>query len=125
MSFYINTDHIEDVAVLECAGRMVHAQALSLLKDAVTGLPQARVIVVDISGVTMLDARGLGVLVSLHNWSCARGIQMRLVNPSKLVRQMLLATGLTSVLHVSSFDDVIHIFCGADRPIESVAGAVA
>jgi len=126
MSFYINTQQTGDVAVLQCAGRMVRAgQALSLLRDAVTSLSQVRVIVLDLSEVGMLDAGGLGVLVSLHNWACANGIQLKLVNPSTLVRQMLELTRLTSVLHISSVEDVIHIFCNGDRAIENVAGAVA
>jgi anti-sigma B factor antagonist len=125
MSFYINTEQTGDVAVLQCAGRMVRAQALSLLKDAVTSLSRLRLVVLDLSEVEMVDASGLGVLVSLHNWACAKGIQLKLVNPSKLVRQMLELTKLTSVLHISSVEDVIQIFCNGDRAIQNVAGAVA
>jgi hypothetical protein len=47
------------------------------------------------------------------------------VNPSKLVREALELTGLTSVLHVSSVEDVIEIFCGSDRAIENITRAVA
>jgi anti-anti-sigma factor len=125
MSFYINTQQTGDVAVLQCAGRMVRAQALALLKDAVTSLSQLRVVVLDLSEVEVLDAGGLGMLVSLHNWACANAIQLKLVNPSTLVRQMLELTRLTSVLHISSVEDVIQIFCSGDRAIENVAGAVA
>ena len=125
MSFYINTEQTGDVAVLQCAGRMVRAQALSLLKDAVTSLSRLRLVVFDLSEVEMVDASGLGMLVSLHNWACAKGIQLKLVNPSKLARQMLELTKLTSVLHISSVEDVIQIFCNGDRAIQNVAGAVA
>jgi anti-sigma B factor antagonist len=125
MSFYINTEQTGDVAVLQCAGRIVRAQALSLLKDAVASLSQLRVVVLDLSEVEMVDAGGLGVLVSLHNWACAKGLQLNLVNPSKLVRQMLELTRLTSVLHISSVEDVIQIFCSSDRVIENVNRALA
>lgn len=125
MSFYINTQQAGDVAVVQCAGRMVHAQALSLLKDAVTSLSQLRVVVLDLSEVEILDAGGLGVLVSLHNWACVNGIQLKLLQPSRPVRQMLELTRLTSVLDISSVEDVVEIFCTADRAIENEAGAVA
>ena len=125
MSFYINIEQTGDVVVVRCAGRMVRAQALSLLKDGVTSLSQSRVVVLDLSEVGMLDAGGLGMLVSLHNWACANGIQLKLVNPSKPVQQMLELTRLVSVLHVSSVEDIIQIFCSGDRAIEHVAGAVA
>ena len=113
------------MAVLQCAGRIVRAQALCLLEDAVTRLSRLRVIVLDLSKVEMLDASGLGVLVFLHNWAGANGVQLKLVNPSKLVREMLELTGLTSVLHISSVDDVIQIFCNVDRAINNVDRAVA
>jgi anti-anti-sigma factor len=125
MSFYINAEQIGDVAVLQCGGRIVCAQALCVLKDAVTSLSQLRMIVLDVSDVEMLDAAGLGVLVSLHNWACTNGIQLKLVNPSKFVRKMLELTGLTSVLHVSSVHDLVQIFCHSDRAVENVYRAAA
>lgn len=125
MSLYIEIEQIEDVAVLRCAGRIVRAEALRILEDAVTSLSHSRVIVLDLSEVKMLDGGGLGTLVFLHNWTSANGIQLKLVNPSQLVRKMIELTGLTSVLHVSSVNDVVEIFCGSHRPIENVDRAVA
>lgn len=125
MSFYISTEQIEDVAVLQCAGRIGCPESLTVLKEAVTSLSQLRVIVLDLSSVEMLDARGLGMLVFLHNWACATGIQVKLVNPSRLAREMLEVTGLTSVLHVSSIRDVIEMFCIAHHVIEKANHAVA
>jgi anti-sigma B factor antagonist len=125
MSLYINIEQTADVAVLQCAGRMVRSQALSLLKDAVTSLSRLRVVVLDLSEVEMLDAGGLGMLVSLHNWACVNGIQLKLVNPSKPARQILELTRLTSVFHISSVEDVIQIFCSGDQANKSVVGAVA
>lgn len=125
MSFYINIEQTDDVAVLQCSGRMVRPQALSLLKDVVTSLPRLRVVMLDLSGVEAIDAAGLGVLVSLHNRACMDGIQLKLVNPSNPVRQILELTRLTSVLHISSVEEVINIFCIAEQAIENATGAVA
>ena len=125
MSFYFNTEQVGDVAVLQCAGRMVRAKALYLLKDAVTRLLTRRVIVLDLSMVQMLDASGLGVLVWLHNWAGTNGVQLTLVNPSKPVCDMLELTRLTSVLHISSVEDVIQILCKVDRVIENADRMVA
>ena len=125
MSLYINIEQAADVAVLQCAGRMVRSQALSLLKDAVTSLSRLRVVVLDLSEVEMLDAGGLGMLVSLHNWACVNEIQLKLVNPSKPVRQTLELIRLTSVFHISSVEDVLQIFCSGGQANKSVVGAVA
>jgi len=62
---------------------------------------------------------------SKADWACATGVQVKLVNPSKLVRGMLELTGLTSVLHVSSVDDVIEMFCPSHHAIENLDLAVA
>ena len=120
MSLQIEVEKNREVAVLQCTGRIVRNEALPALRKVLTSLSHLRVIVLDLSEVEMLDASGLGVLVSLHNWTFARGIQLKLVNPSTLLREMLELTGLTSVFHISSVDDVIEIFCGPDRAIENI-----
>jgi anti-anti-sigma factor len=113
------------VAVLQCGGRLARGEALHLLKDAVTSLSRLRVVVLDLSELEMLDGGGLGMLVFLHNWTSASSIQLKLVNPSSLVLEMLMRTRLTSVLHVSSIDDVVEIFCNSDGTAENVDRAVA
>jgi anti-anti-sigma factor len=120
MSLQIEVEKSREVAVLQCTGRIVRNEALPALRKVLTSLSHLRVIVLDLSEVEMLDASGLGVLVSLHNWTFARGIQLKLVNPSTLLREMLELTGLTSVFHISSVDDVIEIFCCPDRAIENI-----
>jgi anti-anti-sigma factor len=125
MSLSINIQQITDVAVLQCAGRIVRAQALCLLKEDVTSLSQLRVIMLDLSEVKMVDAGGLGMLVFLHKWACQRGIQLKLVNPSKLVTEILTLTGLTAVLRISSVEDVLQIFCNVDGATQNADSAVA
>jgi anti-anti-sigma factor len=125
MSLRIDVEKSREVAVLQCTGRIVRNEALPVLRNVLPSLSLLRVIVLDLSEVEMLDASGLGVLVSLHNWTSARGIQLKLVNPSILVREMLELTGLTSVFHISSVDDVIEIFCCPDRAIDNMERAVA
>jgi anti-anti-sigma factor len=125
MSLHIKSEQAGDVAVLQCAGRIVRGEALQLLKDAVTSLRQPRVIVLDLSAVEMLDGGGLGTLVFLHCWTRDNGIQLKLVNPSNFTLEMLEQTGLTSSLHVSSVDDAVEVLCNFDSKNENVNRAVA
>jgi anti-anti-sigma factor len=125
MSLHIKSEQAGDVAVLQCAGRIVRGEALQLLKDAVTSLRQPRVIVLDLSAVEMLDGGGLGTLVFLHCWTGDNGIQLKLVNPSTFTLEMLEQTGLTSFLHVSSVDDAVEVLCNFDSKNENVNRAVA
>ena len=125
MSFYIKIEQAGDVAVLQCAERIVRGEALHVLKDAVTSLPRARVIVLDLSGVRMIDCGGLGMLVFLRCWTRDNGIQLKVVNPSNFARQMLELTQLTSVLYVLSVKDASEVVCNSDSTAENLRRAVA
>jgi anti-anti-sigma factor len=111
MSLHIKSEQTGDVAVLQCAGRIVRGEAIHSLKDAVVGLKQPRVVVLDLTGVEMLDGGGLGILVFLHRWTRDHDIQLKLVNPSSFVREMLDRTRLTCVFNISSVDDAVEILC--------------
>src|SRR6516225_10133561 len=125
MALRIKFERTSDVAVVRCGGRLVRGEALNFLKDAVTSLSGLRVIVLDLSEVEMLDGGGLGILVFLHKFTRSAGIQLKLVNPSSLVLEMLTRTRLTTVLHVSSIVDVVEIFCNSDGSTENVDRTVA
>src|SRR6516225_7292049 len=111
MSFQVKSKQTDDVAVLQCTGRIMGAEAIDCLRDVVVRLKQPRVVVLDVSEVEMLDGGGLGLLVFLHRWTRVRNIQLKLVNPSSFVREMLDRTRLTCVFNISSVDDAIEILC--------------
>ena len=113
-SLHIKSEQAGDVAVLQCAGRIVRGEALRLLKNAVTSLQGMRVIVLDLSKVEILDCGGLGMLVLLQSWTRRNGIQLKLANPSNRAREMFERTGLTCVLHISSVDEAVEVLCGSD-----------
>lgn len=119
-SLCIKSEQTEDVAVLQCVGRIVRGEALLLLKNVVTSLSRMRVIMLDLAGVEMLDCGGLGMLVSLHSWTRNNGIQFKLVDPSNFAREMFRRTGLTCVLHVSSVGDALDVLRKPDSGTENV-----
>lgn len=77
------------------------------------------------SGVEMLDGAGLGMLVFLHCWTRGNGIQLTLVNPSNLAREMLELARLTCVLPISSVDDAVEVLCNSNSTTENENRAVA
>lgn len=119
-SLDIRIEQAGEVAVLQCAGRIVRGKPLQLLKNAVTSLRQMRVIVLDLAAVEMLDCGGLGMLVSLQGWSRNNGIQLKLVDPSNFARKMFQQTGLTCVLHISSVGDAVDVLCESDATTGNV-----
>ena len=57
-----------------------------------------RAVVVDCSGVSFLDAAGVGALVRAHEHAAVRLVELRLVNPSRTVTRVLTVAGVAGVL---------------------------
>jgi anti-anti-sigma factor len=125
MALRIRSEQTGDVAVLQCAGRIVRGEPLHFLKDAVTSLREPRLVVLDLTDVEMLDGGGLGMLVFLHRWTQDNNIQLKLVNPAPFVREMLDRTRLTCVFNISSVEDAVEILCTSMSVPLDVRRAVA
>ena len=98
----INVEKLKDLVIVRCAGRIVRGENIYTLKTEVISARDTRLIVMDLSEVESIDAAGLSALVSLHHRSRSRGIQLRLVNPSRFVLEMLNRTKLSFVFDISS-----------------------
>jgi anti-anti-sigma factor len=125
MALRIRSEQSGDVAVLQCSGRIVRGEPLHFLKEAVTSLKKPRLVVLDLSDVEMLDGGGLGMLVFLHRWTQNHQGQLKLVNPSSFVRDMLDRTRLACVFNISSMEDVVDILCTSTSVPLDVPSAVA
>jgi anti-anti-sigma regulatory factor len=82
-------DKIGEVAVVECQGRIVKSEASLKLRRVFTSLRDTRIIVLDLSEVTAIEADGLGMLLFLHQWAYEQGIQLKLFNPTTSVLDSL------------------------------------
>ena len=110
----IDVEKTGDVAVVRCAGRIVRGQEVHTLRTAVIGEKQSRIVVLDLSDVEIIDAGGLNTLVSLHEWALSRGVQLKLVNPSHFVHEMLTRTKLDRVFDISTFRRALHALTGVE-----------
>jgi anti-sigma B factor antagonist len=61
---------------------------------------QARRVVIDLSGVEMIDAAGLGALISVALTAQASQCSVKLAVPSNFIRQLLELTKLTSIFEL-------------------------
>jgi anti-sigma B factor antagonist len=59
-------------------------------------------VVVDLTGATLLDSIALGVLVDAHGRLAERGVPLKLVSTNRLVRRVLTITGLERVFDIYS-----------------------
>jgi anti-anti-sigma factor len=103
----IDVEKTGDVTVVRCTGRVVRGEAIHNLRSAVVSERNTRIIVLDLSEVETIDAGGLTALVSLHHWARHRRIQLKLVNPSRFVNEVLERTGLDQVFDISSLHDAL------------------
>ncbi|HZP64460.1 MAG TPA: STAS domain-containing protein [Terriglobales bacterium] len=110
----IDVEKTGDVAVVRCAGRIVRGQEVHTLRTAVIAEKQSRIVVLDLSDVEIIDAGGLNTLVSLHEWARSRGVQLKLVNPSHFVHEMLTRTKLDRVFDISTFRRTLHVLTGVE-----------
>lgn len=112
----IDVEKTDDVAVARCSGRIVRGEGVCALRTAVISERNTRIVVLDLSEVEMIDAGGLSALVSLHQWTRNRGIQLKLVDPTQFVREVLERTGLDRVFEISSLHDALVVLGGEPQP---------
>ena len=101
MGLSLETRVTEDMTVICCKGRIAYGLAASALSDEIAELaPRTRRVVIDLSGVDMIDAAGLGALISVALRAQASQCSVKLAAPGSLIRQLLELTQLTSVFEV-------------------------
>jgi anti-anti-sigma factor len=116
MELQYQIECLQDVAVVNCSGRMVRGAALDQFRRRIEQLERVRVLVLDVSEVNHLDAGGLGTLLLVRRWAIQKDTRMKLVNPPVFFRRMLEATHLNSVFEISSLKEAISILRAKECP---------
>jgi len=116
MELQYQVERIEDVAVVQCSGRMVRGAALDEFRRRIEQLDRLRVLVLDLSELQQMDAGGLGTLLLVRRSAAQNGARLKLVDPPAFVHRLLEATHLTSVFDVSSLKDALSILRPAPIP---------
>jgi anti-anti-sigma factor len=110
----IDVEKTGDVAVVRCVGRIVRGAGIRTLRNAVFAEKNIRIVVIDLTDVEMLDAGGLTALISLQQWAQSRNVQLKLVNPSHFVNEVLTLTGLNHVFEISRFEHALFVLSAPD-----------
>ena len=101
MRLSLETRVTEDLIVICCKGRIAYGiEAAALSGEIAELVPNTRRIVIDLSGVEMIDAAGLGALISVALTAQASQYSVKLAAPGNVIRQLLELTKLTSVFEV-------------------------
>jgi anti-anti-sigma factor len=116
MELQFQVECLQDVAIVNCSGRMVRGAALDAFRRQIEQLERVRVLVLDVSEVDHLDAGGLGTLLLVRRWAMRNSAKMKLVNPPVFFRRLLEATQLTSVFEISSLKEALCILRAKECP---------
>ena len=91
----------KDVVIFRCWGKLVAGEEAWTLYNTVISEQSKPVFELDLTGVDRIDARGLGVLVFLHQWASGFGRKLALI-PSKPVQELLDLTKLHFLFEIRS-----------------------
>jgi anti-sigma B factor antagonist len=106
MALRIQTYISGNVFVVRCDGRIVFGDEGAALRERVGEmLSGSSRIVINLNGVHYIDSGGLGILVGLYVSARNRGGELKLVNPSQRVRDLLRQTKLDTVISVYRNDE--------------------
>ena len=108
----ITIQKLGDVSIFHCSGRITAGHE-DLLRTAVRRQSRARTIVLDLAEIEAVDAAGLGMLVSLREWTRGNGAQIKIMNVTPRVDQVLRLTKLRSSFEVCSVREMMDLMCRA------------
>jgi anti-sigma B factor antagonist len=91
-----------DVTILDLNGRITIGSGEEALRNAMQEIINngAKKILINMSGVTMIDSSGIGELVSAYTTATGRGAKLKLTNLPAKVSDILTITQLITVFDV-------------------------
>lgn len=115
-TLYIEQRSFDDIAILDCAGRIVFREETEALFEAVhLTMSNCRCVLLNLSGVHRLDSGGLGMLVLLHQFVGAGFCQLKICGADPQISELITLTKLNTLLdlYATENDAIASFFCGA------------
>lgn len=105
MSLKLSTRQVGDVTVVDAAGRITLGEGSSAFRDLVKDLISkgSKKVMINLGDISYIDSSGIGELVSSFTTVQNAGGQMKLLNLTKRVKDLLQITKLYTVFEV--FED--------------------
>ena len=102
MNVKLTTRKVGDVTVIDAAGRITLGEGASSLRDTIRGLVAAgeKKLLLNLAEVSYIDSSGIGELVSGFTSVTNQGGQLKLLNLTKRIKDLLQITKLYTVFEV-------------------------
>jgi anti-anti-sigma factor len=108
----ITTHNLGNATIFLCKGRITFEHA-DLLRMTVVNHAPLSIVVLDLAEITVMDAAGVGILVSLRWWAKTTGIRLKLMNLTPRVEDMLELFNLRSGFEICSVPEMLSLLCFA------------
>jgi len=104
----ISTRQVDGVTIVDCSGRITLGEGSVTLRETVTQLlgKGEKKILLNLGDVNYIDSSGIGELVSAFTTVRKQGGDLKLLNLTKKVHDLLLITKLYTVLEVKDDEAV-------------------
>ena len=102
MNLKINTRQVDGVNIVDCSGRITLGEGSVVLRDQVKDLltKGQKKILLNLGDVNYIDSSGIGELVSAFTTTKNQGGELKLLNLTKKVHDLLQITKLYTVFDV-------------------------
>ena len=105
----LTTEKTPTESIVRCTGQVVTETVPQLRETARTLISESKRVVLDFTGVNYLDSSGLGMIVGLYLSSKGAGCQLKLINLSPRVKELLSITRLAEVLESHAKEEMFGI----------------
>lgn len=98
----IETRTVGDVKVLDCSGRITLGEGTMIVRNTVRDLlgGENKKIILNLAEVNYIDSSGIGELVSTYTTVTNSGGQLKLLNLTKKIQELMAITKLLTVFQV-------------------------
>ena len=102
MNLKINTRQVDGVNIVDCSGRITLGEGSVVLRDQIKDLlaKGQKKILLNLGDVNYIDSSGIGELVSAYTTVRNQGGELKLLNLTKKVHDLLQITKLYTVFDV-------------------------
>jgi anti-anti-sigma factor len=122
----LQTRAIDNVTVLYCQGRFTYRDEATAFSQKISDLlPNTRQLIVEFSGLDIIDSAGLGELVVVHMWTRASGCSLKLAGANDRILHLLELTNLARVFDIHPTLDEALLAFGRDGEKTRSAGHAA
>jgi anti-sigma B factor antagonist len=101
----IETRTVGDIRILDCSGKITLGEGTMAVRNTVRDILKSdgKKIILNLADVNYIDSSGIGELVSTYTTVTNNGGQLKLLNLTKKITELLAITKLLTVFQV--FDD--------------------